>query len=167
MRYADEQDIKIVAQLNPSITQGKRKDEGEFDFNKDANMFICPAGHMAIKRAKQGKKIHRCNQSYTYYFDIEKCEVCPRKSGCYKDGAKSKTYAVTINSKEHQNQIELQNTEFFKEKAKHRYKIEAKNSELKNVYGYDRAHSYGLSCMQMQGALTIFAANIKRILKFL
>ena len=48
-----------------------------------------------------------------------------------------------------------------------RYKIEAKNSELKNVLGYDRALSYGLSCMEMQGALTIFAANVKRILKLM
>ena len=45
--------------------------------------------------------------------------------------------------------------------------MEAKNSELKNVLGYDRALSYGLSCMEMQGALTIFAANVKRILKLM
>ncbi|MGL4492736.1 MAG: IS1182 family transposase [Bacteroidales bacterium] len=167
LKLANEQNIKIVAKLNPSIAQGTRKDEDKFDFNKDADMFICPAGHMAIRRAKQGKKDQGSNQTYTYYFDIEKCKICPLKNGCYKDGAKSKSYSVSINSKEHQNQIEFQNTEFFKEKARHRYKIEAKNSELKNVYGYDRAHSYGLSCMQMQGALTIFAANIKRILKLL
>ena len=43
--------------------------------------------------------------------------------------------------------------------------IEAKNAELKQVYGYDKALSYGLDGMQMQGAMTIFAANIKRILK--
>ena len=53
----------------------------------------------------------------------------------------------------------------FKAKARERYKIEAKNAELKHVYGYDRAESYGLYSMQMQGAITIFAANIKRILK--
>ena len=46
-------------------------------------------------------------------------------------------------------------------------KIEAKNSELKHVYGYERAQSYGLYCMQMQGALAIFASNIKRILKLI
>ena len=49
--------------------------------------------------------------------------------------------------------------------ARQRYKIEAKNAELKQVYGYDKALSYGLDGMQMQGAMTIFAANIKRILK--
>ena len=59
----------------------------------------------------------------------------------------------------------FEKTEEFKSKAKVRYKIEAKNSELKNVLGYDRAWSYGINCMRMQGAMVIFVANIKRILK--
>lgn len=59
----------------------------------------------------------------------------------------------------------FQETDYYKERAKHRYKIEAKNSELKNVYGYDRATAYGINSMQMQGAFTIFAVNLKRILK--
>ena len=63
--------------------------------------------------------------------------------------------------------MEFQKTPEFKAKARERYKIEAKNAELKHVYGYDRAESYGLCSMQMQGAITIFAANIKRILKLI
>ena len=42
-----------------------------------------------------------------------------------------------------------------------------KSWELKHVFGYDRAESYGLYSMQMQGAIIIFAANIKRILKLI
>ncbi len=38
----------------------------------------------------------------------------------------------------------FQEIEYFKEKAKERYKIEAKNSELKNRHGYDVADSSGL-----------------------
>ncbi|RAV07234.1 transposase, partial [Paenibacillus contaminans] len=59
----------------------------------------------------------------------------------------------------------FQVSEYFKEKAKERYKIEAKNSELKNRHGYDVATSSGLLGMQIQGAMTIFAVNLKRILK--
>jgi hypothetical protein len=40
----------------------------------------------------------------------------------------------------------------------------AKNSELKHRHGYDVASSSGLIGMQMQGAITIFAVNLKRIL---
>ena len=59
----------------------------------------------------------------------------------------------------------FQETEYFKEKAKHRYKIEAKNGELKNAHGYGRATSYGTKNMQMQGAMAIFTVNLKRIIK--
>ena len=50
---------------------------------------------------------------------------------------------------------------------KERNKIEAKNSELKNRHGYDVASSSGLVCMEMQGAMTIFAVNLKRIIKLI
>jgi hypothetical protein len=56
----------------------------------------------------------------------------------------------------------FQETEYYKEKAKHRYKIKAKNSELKNAHGYDRAISYSIA--NMQGAIAIFTVKLKRIL---
>ncbi len=59
----------------------------------------------------------------------------------------------------------FQETDYFKEKTKERYKIEAKNSELKHGHGYDVATSSVLIGMQLQGAMTIFAVNLKRILK--
>jgi transposase len=165
LKLTGDQDIKVVSKLIPAITQGFRKDEDKFDFNKDADMFVCPAGHLSIRKAREGKKNVGRNQSYLYFFDIEKCKICPLKDGCYKPGAKTKTYAVTIKSTIHQEQQAFQETAYFKEKAKHRYKIEAKNSELKNVHGYDRAIAYGIENMQMQGALAIFTVNLKRIIK--
>lgn len=165
IELTSEQNIKIVAKLNPSITQGCRKTEDQFDYNKDADLYVCPAGHIAIRKAKQGKKNVGQNQVNTYYFDVEKCKTCPLRKGCYKEGAKSKTYSVSIKSDVHQEQSAFQETEYFKEKAKHRYKIEAKNSELKNVHGYNRASSYGINNMQLQGAMAIFTVNLKRILK--
>jgi hypothetical protein len=167
LKIAGEQEIKIVAKLNPSITQGFRNQENTFGYNKDAGMFVCPAGHMAIRKARQGKKDDGTNQVDTYYFDVEKCKTCALQNGCYKSGAKTKTYSVSIKSDEHLEQMEFQQTEYFKEKAKHRYKIEAKNSELKNVHGYYRATSYGIGNMQMQGAMAIFTVNLKRIIKLM
>ena len=155
-----ENGFDLVAKLNPTISNGTRKEEGRFDYTKDAGMFVCPVGHMAIRKARQGK-----NQALVFFFDIEKCRTCSKRNGCYKEGAKSKSYAVQIKSEEHQRQADFEKTEEFKAKAKVRYKIEAKNAELKNVFGYDRADPYGLDCMRMQGAMVIFAANIKRILR--
>lgn len=167
LKMATEQDIKIVAKLTPAISQGARKEEDKFDYNKDAGMFVCPAGHLAIRKAREGKKNVGKNQSYLYFFDVEKCKICPLRDGCYKPGAKTKTYAVTIKSTLHQEQQAFQETGYFKEKAKNRYKIEAKNNELKNVHGYDRAIAYGIKNMQMQGALAIFTVNLKRIIKLI
>jgi IS5 family transposase len=68
---------------------------------------------------------------------------------------------------EHSEQKKFQESEYFKEKARERYKIEAKNSELKHRHGYDVASTSGLVGMQMQGAMAIFTVNLKRILTLL
>ncbi len=167
LAIAAGQDIHVVARLTPAIAQGSRKKEDKFDYNKDARMFVCPAGHLAIRKARQGKKNRGKNQADTYYFDIEKCKTCPLRENCYKPGAKTKTYSVTIRSDLHKQQMAFQETDHYKENIKQRYKIEAKNSELKNVHGYGRAISYGINSMQMQGALAIFTVNLKRILKLI
>lgn len=156
-----------MAKLNPLITQGRRKKENEFEFNKDAGMYVCKAGHMAVSKARTGKKGISKNQKDTYSFDINKCKCCIYKDGCYKEGAKSKTYSVSIKSDTHNKQWEFQKSEYFKKKSKERYKIEAKNSELKHRHGYDIASSSGLVGMEIQGATAMFAVNLKRILKLL
>ncbi|MBV6683394.1 transposase, partial [Bacillus sp. JRC01] len=165
--YATKHDIALVSKLNPSVSKGIRKKEDEFEYNKDAGMFVCPAGHMAIRKARQGKKDVQNNQTDTYYFDVEKCQRCPFQEGCYKEGAKTKTYSVRIKSEEHEQQGAFQNSETFKERAKERYKIEAKNSELKHRHGYEIASSSGLRGMRIQGAMAIFTVNLKRILKLM
>lgn len=167
LQYAKSEEIQLISKLNTTITNGNGQRKIEFDYNKDAGMFVCPAGHMAIRKAQTGKKNGNNNQKATYYFDVKKCKVCPMREGCYKDGAKNKTYNVTIKSREHDEQASFQETEEFKQLAKNRYKIEAKNSELKNPHGYKTARSAGLFGMEIQGATTIFAVNLKRILTLL
>ena len=56
IQYANENELQLVSKLNPHITQGTRKKEDEFEFNKDAGMYVCKAGHMAIRKARTGKK---------------------------------------------------------------------------------------------------------------
>ncbi|TBL75611.1 IS1182 family transposase [Paenibacillus thalictri] len=165
--YTKSSEIELIAKLNPLITQGGRKKEDEFQFNKDAGMYVCKAGHMAIRKARKGKKGIGKNRKDAYYFDIEKCKRCPFKEGCYTEGAKSKTYSVSIKSAEHTGQMAFQESEYFKEKARERYKIEAKNSELKHRHGYDVASSSGLLGMELQGAIAIFTVNLKRILRLM
>ena len=167
LELANEEKMQLISKLHPCISQGFRKDTDLFDYNKDAGMYVCPAGHMAIRKSKESRKKEKRSPREVYFFDVEKCKVCSLRKGCYKPDAKYKTYKVTIKTGMHGAQLAFQETDHFKEKYKERYKIEAKNAELKHVYGYDRAISYGLSAMQMQGAMAIFAVNLKRILKLL
>lgn len=86
IQYANQNKLQLVAKLNPNITQGTRKKEDEFEFNKDAGMYVCKAGHLAIRKARTGKKGINKNQKDTYMFDIKKCKVCPFRNGYYKEG---------------------------------------------------------------------------------
>lgn len=164
LNYA-EGNFNLISKLHPIITNGTRKKEDEFEFNKDAGMFVCPAGHLAKKKSIKKKKDR--NDQIRYHFDVEICKVCPLRDGCYKEGAKSKTYCVTIKSTEHTEHEAYQETDEFKELAKIRYKIEAKNGEMKNGHGYDQAKTSGLFGMHLQGATTIFVVNMKRIMKLM
>ena len=74
---------------------------------------------------------------------------------------------MSIKCDEHTEQAKFQESDYFKEKSKERYKIEAKNSELKHRHGYDIASYSGLIGMDIQGAMAIFAVNLKRILKLI
>lgn len=69
-----------------------------------------------------------------------------------------------IPSELNKKQQEFQETAEFQELMKHRYKIEAKNSELKHRYGLDKAESTRLIPMSLQGATAMFVANMKRIM---
>lgn len=165
--YAKGKAIKLISKLHPVISQGSRQGEDKFSFNKDAGLYACPAGHLAIRKAKTEKKDQNKNQRRKYYFDVEKCKNCIQREGCYEPDAKSKTYSVSIISTLHQEQMHFQETDYFKERYRQRYMIEAKNSELKNQHGYGVAISGGLFGMRIQGAISIFNVNIKRILTIL
>lgn len=165
--YTKKNKLALVSKLHPHVTHGRRTKEEKFEFNKDAGMFVCKAGHLATRKKYDSRKGQKKNPQWKYYFDINKCKVCPLREGCYIEGAKSKTYSLTMKSTEHQDQETFQNTEEFKTIAKSRYKIEAKNSELKHRHGYETASYSGLFGMQIQGATAIFAVNLKRILKLL
>ena len=162
--YCKENEIKNVSKLSKSVTHGNGKNKDDFEYNKDAGMYVCKAGHMAIRKAKQGKKDSN-KQVECYYFDVEKCKHCPFKDGCYKEGAKTKTYNVKIKDDVHIAQMDYMKTDEFKKLYSERYKIEAKNAELKNNYNYGNANACGKLGITIQGATTLFLANMKRIIK--
>lgn len=163
LEYCKNKGIKVASKLNKMIIEGhKSKKEEGYEYNKDADMYVCKAGHMAIRKSKDicGSKNRNVIR---YYFDVEKCKTCPFREGCYKEGAKKKSMTVTVKENIHREQEEYMESEEFQELYKERYKIEAKNSELKNNGDMKVATGCGISCMTIQGASTLFLTNIKRI----
>lgn len=168
LKYGKDNGIKIVSKTNKFVYDGNPtalRCKG-FSYNKDAGMYVCTAGHMAIRKvANGGKKDPDKRKMVTYFFDIDKCKTCPLREGCYKKGSKTKTYTHIIPSAIHQEQLEFQNSDEFKKLYKERYKIEAKNNELKNNHGLKKTYSGGLFGTQLQSIMTIFTVNLKRIIK--
>jgi len=159
--YCDSKGISLVSRLNTVVTNGNSRDD-EFVFNKDAGTMQCPEGHLAMRcEIREGKYD---NQYYTYVFSIKKCKKCPRCGTCYK-GGKSKTHSVTVTGNTRQKQYDFEQTDYFKERVKDRYKIEAKNAELKQSHGLTRCKYVGLLGMKKQIFFTAFVVNVKRILK--
>ena len=172
LEYAKEKEIKLISKLHPIISNVTGQATKGFVYNKDADTLQCPAGHLSIRKAidardarnKVGTNVNRCIK---YFFDTKKCSVCPIREGCYKNGNKEKTHSITILSETHIAQKEFQETEYFKERAKLRYMIEAKNAELKQAHGLDKADSVGLVAMRLQSYFTAFVVNTKRIVKLM
>jgi transposase len=161
--FLQEQNKQLVAPLHPVVYGANRK-KG-FEYNKDSGMYVCPAGYESTKVWKNKRDDGRL--SFLYFFDIEKCKTCPFKEDCYKEGAKTKTYKVTEETVTHSEYKKYIETQEYDEKRKTRYKIEAKNAELKHAHGLKIASSKGLFGMQIDAATSIFVANIKRIMTLL
>ena len=105
---------------------------------------------MAIKKVKSGSKCDKNGnntQVELYYFDVEKYKHCPHKAGCYKEGAKTKSFSVNIKDDVHLKHMDYMASDEFKE-----------------LYN-GAANACGLLGITIQGASTLFLANMKRIIK--
>ena len=169
IKYANENDIKLVSKLSNAVLNGNnnRKTKLEFYYNKDAKMYVCPNGEMAIRKEVYNKKTSDSSTYETYYFNVNKCDNCPLKVKCgFKDGQRSKSYSVTLKLADlHKEHNDKQETQEYIELAHERYKIEAKNAELKNQHGYAHSSYSGLHGMTLQAGVSIFVVNLKRILR--
>lgn len=161
-----QRNFKLISKLNPIVTNGVRQENKDFIYNKDADMIQCKAGCLSKRKFVYSNPDPSGNTRILYYFDVKRCRECPLKEGCYK-GGKTKIYVLRIKNGVRAEHEEFMKTDEFKTKAKERYKIEAKNSELKNQHGYRKAVGGGIHNMELQSAFTVFAVNLKRIFKLM
>lgn len=160
--YCNDNDIKLISRMHKIVSSDKIKEDG-YVFNKDAGTMQCPEGHLAMRCYKTLTKSG--NYQYCYYFSMKKCRNCIHYGNCCKVGIKKKKYTITVMHGCRQDHFEFQESDYFKERIKQRYKIEAKNGELKQVHGLTRCKYAGLFGMKLQMFFTAFVANVKRIIK--
>lgn len=164
LENAEKEGITIVAKVNPMLLEGTMEEKEGFTFNKDANRVVCPAGHMSIS-SRQAKD-RTGNDRMWYQFSRKACGVCALRDTCAKKQGR-KRISFPIKTEQQLRQIEFMKTEEFRKWYGERYKIEAKNSELKYSYGYLEALYYGITGLKIQGAVALFACNLSRIVRLL
>ena len=128
--------------------------------SKDADTYECKNGCLAKKN-----KVRK-NSTLGYSFYRADCEKCPFAKECLSttnDGYKQ--ILQNVNHEIFEEQRIFETTEHFKEKHKIRWKIEQRNSHLKNRYGLNRTYGTGLWSMKAQSFLTAITTNIVKITK--
>ena len=171
-------DIELVAPHNPNVSNGTRKDEHDlkFTYDKDADAVICPGGHISTTKEKKaeipkikdgkGKIIQKHKKARVIYAFSEKdCKECVFKRRCLKSGSKRRRYSYTVFSETDREQLLFEESDVFRQKIRKRNTIESLNNHLKNDFGLKKNISYGIESMEMQAAVAIYTANIKRIMK--
>ncbi len=157
--------------MNAVISNSKKLKEG-FEYIKDADTLRCPAGELAIRKQYREECIkkdgNKRNATMEYTFDSNKCKDSPFKGKCKIGKQKKPTYMISIISNIHKGQQEFEETEYFKNKIRYqRYKIEAKNSEIKQAHGLCKSRYMSLSRVRIQSYITCIIANIKRTIKLM
>ena len=61
--------------------------------------------------------------------------------------------------------MKIQESDEFMQKYRERYKIEAKNAELKSNHHFAKTISKGYENMTLQTAVTFFVTNLRRIMR--
>lgn len=163
LELATDKKFKLIAPPHPILGTGIDGRDG-FTFNKDADMFCCPMGHLAISKRNVTYKKDNNRKAVIYKFDTQKCKTCPIRDICMKGKkGEARTFSVTQLSEEQTDLLKRCKTDEFKDRLRERYKIEAKNAHLKQGYGYGKAKGKGIEMMELQAAVSIFVSNLKII----
>ena len=159
LKFGIDKNINIISKLKENVGSKEFADE-YIAFNKDADTYECKNGCLA----KKNKVRKNGSIGYSFYrSDCEKCSFAKECLGTTNDGYKQ--ILQNVNHEIFEEQRVFEATEHFKEKHKIRWKIEQRNSHLKNQYGLKKTYGTGLWSMKAQSFLTAFTANIVKITK--
>lgn len=166
LENAEKEKVELIAKVNHRIIEGFEAEKEGFFFNKDAGRVVCPAGHLSV--GVRLAKDKTGNDRLRYNFSRTTCKVCALRDTCLRgNSGRARTVSVPIKTPQQEKQLKFMKTEEFQQWYKERYKIEAKNAELKNSYGYVESLYYGITGLKIQGAVALFTCNLSRIVRLL
>ena len=139
---------------------GGRFTKEDFVFDRDRNVYICPAGaaltHSGI--VDQGRIL-------PYQASKNDCSICALKPQCTTAVARKVSRDIDEDVRE---QVRaLANTEAFRVSRRERKKVEMRFAHMKGIHKLDRLRLCGLSGAKDEVLLTATAQNLRRLAKLL
>jgi hypothetical protein len=139
---------------------GGRFTKEDFVFNRDRNVYICPAGaeltHSGI--IDQGRIL-------PYRASKNDCSICALKAQCTIAPARKVSRDIDEDVRD---QVRaLANTDAFQVSRRERKKVEMRFAHMKRIHKLDRLRLRGLSGAKDEVLLTATAQNLRRLAKLL
>jgi transposase len=156
-------DAKIAPHI-PVIDKSKREDgtfsREDFRFDKERNVYICPAGKVLTttgKLATDGETLY-------YRPRVRDCRGCPLKPQCCPK-APVRRIPRSIYEPARDVARALAKTEAFEQSRRDRKRIEMLFAHLKRILRLDRLRLRGPSGAQFEFTLAAIAQNLRRLAK--
>jgi Transposase DDE domain len=153
---------KIVPHI-PVIDKSKREDgtfsREDFTFDKDRNVYICPAGKSLATTGTVDE-----DDQLRYTASKRNCDVCPRKMQCCpKEPARKILRSIYEEARDVARA--LAKTEAFERSSRDRKRVEMLFAHLKRILRFDRLRLRGPCGAQFEFTLAAIAQNLRRLAK--
>jgi transposase len=153
---------KIVPHI-PVIDKSKREDgtfsREDFTFDKDRNVYICPAGKILTTTGTVDD-----DDQLRYRASKRNCDVCPLKMQCCpKEPARKILRSIYEEARDVARA--LAKTEAFERSSRDRKRVEMLFAHLKRILRLDRLRLRGPCGAQFEFTLAAIAQNLRRLAK--
>lgn len=145
--------VRVVAPL---------KEHGDGVFPNDLFEYIHEEGKVPMLRCPAGEKAEMRNRTWRgRRFCFTGCGLCPLKQKCTT--AENRSVMITPGYFFRKRKAAFNGTDSYKDMMRKRTKIERKNGQLKNWFGFRRCRYRGLPKFRFQCFFSALAANIQRM----
>lgn len=137
----------------------------DFEYEKQGDCFICPAGNKLTLRSLEREHFNICR---TYRADRKDCRSCPMLSRCVSDSHRSRTIRVNIFEEAVKRQREREGTPTHRRILKLRQIwCEGSFAAQKSMHNLRRLFRRGMEAAEEHCLLSAMALNLKRMVKCL